>query len=77
VFKVASASVVVVRVRTGIWLPEIVRVSAALAVCGVGEESDTTKVSGYDPATAGVPEIVPPAARFNPAGSVPELRDHV
>jgi hypothetical protein len=31
-FKVASASVVVVRVSVGIWLLEMVRVSAALAV---------------------------------------------
>ena len=73
----ASASVVVVRVRTGIWLPETVRVSAALAVWGVGEESVTAKVTGYDPAAVGVPEMAPPAARFNPAGHVPEPRDHV
>jgi hypothetical protein len=32
VFKVASASVVVVSVKVGVELPEIARVSAALAV---------------------------------------------
>jgi hypothetical protein len=42
----APDSVVVVRVSVGTWLAEIVRVSAALAVCGVEDESVTTKVSG-------------------------------
>jgi hypothetical protein len=73
----ASASVVVVRLNVGVCLAVIVRVGVALAVCGVGEESVTTMGSGYDPATDGVPEMAPPAARFNPAGIVPEPRDHV
>jgi len=59
--------------------PLIVMDKAAVAVCAVGvAESVTLAVNGEEPAVVGVPEIVPFAAlRFKPAGSVPELMDHV
>jgi hypothetical protein len=52
VFRVASARLVVVKVRVDVGpvgpvgAAEIVSVSAALAVCGVVDESVTTKVAG-------------------------------
>ena len=38
--------------------------------------SVTRTVKLLDPAVPGVPEIVPPAARLNPAGSDPADTDH-
>ena len=43
-------------------------VAAALSV--------TRTVKLLDAAVVGVPDMVPPAARVNPAGSVPLARDH-
>ena len=68
VFRVASASVVVVRLRVD--PAAMVSVSMALAVSGVVKESVTTKVRELLDAAAGVPEMVPPVDRLNPAGKV-------
>ena len=38
--------------------------------------SVTRTVKLLDPAVPGVPDIVPPVARLNPAGSVPLATDH-
>jgi hypothetical protein len=76
VFRVASASVVVVRLRVG--PAAMASVSMALAVSGVVKESVTTKVKELLDAVAGVPEMVPPVDRLNPAGKVlPETRAQV
>jgi hypothetical protein len=72
VFRVASASVVVVRLRVDPAADPaaMVSVSMALAVSGVAKESVTTKVKDLLDAAAGVPEMVPPVDRLNPAGKV-------
>jgi hypothetical protein len=48
----------------------MVSVSMALAVSGVVKESVTTKVKELLDAAAGVPEMVPPVDRLNPAAKV-------
>ena len=50
--------------------------SAAVAVVEADELSVTRTVKLLDPAVPGVPDIVPPAARLNPAGSDPPANDH-
>ena len=46
------------------------------AVVDADALSVTRTVKLLDPAVPGVPEIVPPAARLNPAGSDPLATDH-
>jgi hypothetical protein len=68
----------VVVVRVSVEPPEMVSVSTALAVSGGVKASVTTKVKDPFDAAAGVPEIVPPADKLNPAGKVlPEPSVHV
>jgi len=56
----------------------IVRENALLAVAGVGVVlSDTPTVKFDVPLPVGVPEITPPALIDRPAGSDPEVIDHV
>ena len=50
-------------------------VSEAVADCEALSVARTVKV--LDPAAVGVPEIVPPVERANPAGRVPLASDHV
>ena len=52
----------------------IVSDSAAVVVAEALSVTRTVKL--LDPALPGVPEIVPPAARLNPAGSDPLATDH-
>jgi hypothetical protein len=52
----------------------IVNDSAAVVVADA--LSVTRAVKLLDPALPGVPEIVPPAPRLNPAGSEPLAKDH-
>src|SRR5580700_1972333 len=49
--------------------------SAAVAVADALSVTFTVKL--LDPAVPGVPDMVPPAARLNPAGSDPLATDHV
>jgi hypothetical protein len=49
----------------------------AVAVCPGLEESVTLAVKLKDPEVVGVPEICPPAAKLNPAGSLPEVSDQL
>jgi hypothetical protein len=51
-------------------------VSDSAAVAETDLLSVTRAVKPLDPAVPGVPDIVPPAARFNPAGSDPPATDH-
>ena len=46
------------------------------AVADADALSVTRTVKLLVPAVPGVPDMVPPAARFNPAGSVPLATDH-
>ena len=46
------------------------------AVADTDALSVTLTVKLLGPAVPGVPDIVPPAARFNPAGSDPLATDH-
>ena len=52
-------------------------VSANTFVTVAVSASVTRTVNVDDVTDAGVPEITPPDDRFNPAGSVPDARDHV
>src|SRR5207253_880255 len=52
-------------------------VSESALVTEVGALSVTRTVKLLDPAVPGVPDMVPPAARLNPAGSVPLATVHV
>ena len=52
-------------------------VSDSTAVADADALSVTRTVKPLDPALPGVPEMVPPAARLNPAGSDPPATDHV
>jgi hypothetical protein len=51
-------------------------VSDNAAVADANALSVTRTVKLLDPAAAGVPDMVPPAARLNPAGSDPTATDH-
>ena len=51
-------------------------VSDNAAVTETDELSVTRTVKFFDPALPGVPDMVPPAARFNRAGSDPLATDH-
>ena len=53
----------------------IFKVSAAVSDCDPASVTFTVKLAV--PAAVGVPEIVPPAERFRPAGSDPADTDHV
>ena len=46
------------------------------AVAETDAVSVTCTVKVLDPAAPGVPDMVPPAARLNPAGNVPLATDH-
>ena len=50
--------------------------NAAVAVAEADALSVTRTVKLLDPAVPGVPDMVPPAARLNPAGSDPLATDH-
>ena len=50
-------------------------ISEAVADCEALSVARTVNV--LDPATVGVPEIVPPLDSVNPAGKVPLASDHV
>jgi hypothetical protein len=52
-------------------------VSDNAAVAVADARSVTRTVTLLDPAVPGVPDIVPPAARLNPAGSDPVATAHV
>ena len=52
----------------------MVRDNAAVAEADALSVTRTVKLLG--PAAPGVPDIVPPAARLNPAGSAPLASDH-
>jgi hypothetical protein len=51
-------------------------VMESAAVAEVDALSVTRTVKFFDPAVPGVPDIVPPAARLNPAGSDPIVTVH-
>ena len=51
-------------------------VSESGAVAETDALSVTRTIKLLDPAVPGVPDIVPPAARLSPAGSVPLATDH-
>ena len=76
----ASAIVVVFKARPdggAVGAAEMFRVSDAAAVSGVVNESVTTKVTGYAPVNAGVPESVPDAERLIPVGKLPDCSDQL
>ena len=58
----------------GLIVKESVLVTAGEALVDALSVSRTAKV--LDPAAPGVPDIVPPADRLKPAGSVPLDTDH-
>ena len=51
-------------------------VSESAVVTDTDALSVTFTVKLLDPAAPGVPDIVPPADKLNPAGSVPPAIDH-
>ena len=66
----AGSDVVVIPKAVGLMVSD----SAAVAEADALSVTRTVKLLG--PAVPGVPDMVPPAARLNPAGSVPLATDH-